>query len=82
MSSSNRTWRPSLFILSLNQRSVFKTVAGYPYNQCDPMLGLLPLCQCSASDFTATRNYACVLKLVRIKGATYDMDFRVIIIVV
>nr|CCA27110.1 AlNc14C457G11767 [Albugo laibachii Nc14] len=46
--------------------------------QCDPMLGPLPLCQCSASYFTATRKYACVLKLLRIKGAGYDMDFRVL----
>nr|CCA19752.1 AlNc14C78G5168 [Albugo laibachii Nc14] len=65
-----------LYYQSHNQ--LHKTGARYPYNQYDPMLGSLPLCQRSASYFTATRNYACVLKLLRIKGAAYDMDFRVI----
>ena len=34
---------------------------------------MIALCQRSASYFTATRNYACVLKLLRIKGAAYDI---------
>nr|CCA22826.1 AlNc14C169G7965 [Albugo laibachii Nc14] len=68
--------KPIAKLCGLNHNQLFKTGAGYSYNQYDPVLGSLPLCQRSASYFTAARNYACVVKLLRIKGAAYDMDFR------
>ena len=59
-----------------------KSSLSWMANQCDPILGSFPSCQCGASYFTHTRNYACIEtasnKGRRLwYGTAYDMDFRV-----
>nr|CCA26400.1 AlNc14C370G11095 [Albugo laibachii Nc14] len=63
----------SLYTTPFRSTQHTSSLSGGWLSQCDPMLGSLPLCQCSASYFTVTRNYVCVFKLLRIKGTAYDI---------